>query len=80
MNEELTEREKRILWSMFRHSLNASAAGREMYYGKNTIVYHLDKIKTKTGLDPRNFFDAVELLEMLGDSTTKEVRGNESSN
>ena len=79
MSEELSNKEKRILWSLFRHNLNASAVGREMFFDSKTVIYHAEKIRAKTGLDPRNFFDAVELLEMLGDSTTKEVRNNESN-
>ena len=76
MSEELNSKEKRILWALFRNNLNASAVSREMFFNPRTISYHLKKIKEKTGLDPRNFFDAVELFEILGDSTTNEVRIN----
>ena len=40
-------------------SLNISAAARELYMHRNTMMYRLDKIKRLTGLDIRLFYDAV---------------------
>ncbi len=40
-------------------SLNISAAARELYMHRNTMMYRLDKIKRSTGLDIRSFADAV---------------------
>lgn len=40
-------------------SLNISAAARELYMHRNTMMYRLDKIKRTTGLDIRVFDEAV---------------------
>lgn len=31
---------------------------------RNTVLYHLDKVKRQTGLDPRRFYDLVELVKI----------------
>ena len=41
-------------------------AAKESYRDKATVKYHLEQVKQKTGLDPRNFYDLVKLVEMLG--------------
>ena len=40
-------------------SLNVSAAARELYMHRNTMMYRLDKIKRTTGLVVRSFDEAV---------------------
>lgn len=41
------------------HSLNISEASRSMYVHRNTLIYRLDKIEKMTGLNIRNFNDAM---------------------
>ncbi len=43
----------------FDENLNVSETSRQMFVHRNTLVYRLDKFKEKTGLDLRNFDDAV---------------------
>lgn len=43
----------------FENSLNVSATSRELFIHRNTLVYRLDKIQKLTGLDLRNFEDAI---------------------
>jgi hypothetical protein len=31
----------------------------------NGVYYHLLSVKAKTGLDPKNFFDLCQLVEMI---------------
>lgn len=40
-------------------SLNVSETARAMYVHRNTLMYRLDKIEKETGLNIRNFIDAV---------------------
>lgn len=40
-------------------SLNISAAARSLYMHRNTMMYRLDKIKRVTGLDIRQFDEAL---------------------
>ncbi|MCH5163219.1 MAG: helix-turn-helix domain-containing protein [Clostridiales bacterium] len=45
--------------AFLRHSLNISEASRSMYVHRNTLIYRLDKIEKMTGLNIRNFNDAM---------------------
>ncbi len=45
--------------AFIKHSLNISEASRSMYVHRNTLIYRLDKIEKATGLDIRNFNDAM---------------------
>ena len=51
--------------AFFRNSLNLSATARELYIHRNTLVYRLDKIFKMTGLDAKNFDDAVLLKTIM---------------
>ena len=50
--------------SLFDNSLNLSETSRQLFLHRNTLVYRLDKIKKLSGLDLRNFEDAV-LFKLL---------------
>ena len=43
----------------FENSLNVSETSRKLFVHRNTLVYRLDKIKRLTGLDLREFDDAI---------------------
>ena len=43
----------------FENNLNVSETSRKLFVHRNTLVYRLEKVKTKTGLDLRKFDDAV---------------------
>ena len=45
--------------AFIKHSLNISEASRHMYVHRNTLIYRLDKIEKLTGLNIRNFNDAM---------------------
>ncbi|MDE6402073.1 MAG: helix-turn-helix domain-containing protein [Clostridiales bacterium] len=45
--------------AFLKHSLNISEASRNMYVHRNTLIYRLDKLEKLTGLNIRNFNDAV---------------------
>ncbi len=45
--------------AFIKHSLNISEASRHMYVHRNTLIYRLDKIERLTGLNIRNFNDAM---------------------
>lgn len=49
----------------FKNSLNLSETSRELYIHRNTLVYRLDKIYRMTGLDPKQFDDAVLLKTIM---------------
>ena len=43
----------------FENNLNVSETSRQLYIHRNTLVYRLYKLQKKTGLDLRNFDDAI---------------------
>lgn len=43
----------------FENSLNISETSRQLFVHRNTLVYRLDKVQKLTGLDLRNFDDAI---------------------
>ena len=43
----------------FKHNLNVSETARELFVHRNTLVYRLDKIEKVTGLDLREFDQAI---------------------
>lgn len=53
-DEELT-----TVFSFFENNLNISETARQLYVHRNTLVYRLEKIQKKTGLDVRRFDDAL---------------------
>ena len=43
----------------FENNFNVSETSRQLYIHRNTLVYRLDKLQKMTGLDLRNFDDAI---------------------
>lgn len=52
--------------------MNAVQTAKELCVHKNTVHYHFDKIRRKTGLDPRKFADLTELLSRIDRGVTEE--------
>lgn len=45
--------------AFFKHDLNLSETARELFVHRNTLIYRLDRIERTTGLNIRNFKDAL---------------------
>lgn len=57
---EMFEDEELVtVYTFFDNNLNISETARRLFIHRNTLVYRLEKIQRKTGLDVRNFEDAV---------------------
>ncbi|MBR6257685.1 MAG: helix-turn-helix domain-containing protein [Lachnospiraceae bacterium] len=61
LRSKLDEEELQMVNRFFEKDLNISETARELYLHRNTLVYHLEKLQKKTGLDIRNFEDACRL-------------------
>lgn len=59
-------------------NLNVSQAAKHLYLHRNTLVYRLSKITTLTGLNPRNFDEAMglKLALLLWEQNNKEQLTN----
>ena len=53
------EEELTTVYTFFDNNLNISETARRLYVHRNTLVYRLEKIQKKTGLDVRVFDDAL---------------------
>lgn len=60
----------------FENNLNVSETSRQLYIHRNTLVYRLDKLQKMTGLDLRNFDDAIIFKIMLMVSKYMHYREN----
>lgn len=60
MNKE----DAHIVMAMANHNVNVTDVARAIFTHRNTVLYHLNKVKRQTGLDPRRFYDLVELVRM----------------
>lgn len=63
---ELSPDDQDIIRLMADLNLNASWVARKLHFHRNTVIYRLNRIKENTGLDPRNFWELMELIIRIG--------------
>ena len=59
----LDDKKREILRTFADCNMSVLGTAKKLHFHWNTITYHLNAIQKKTGLDPRNFYDLVKLLE-----------------
>ncbi|MBQ9989347.1 MAG: helix-turn-helix domain-containing protein [Lachnospiraceae bacterium] len=57
--DKLDEETLITIQKFFENSLNVSETSRQLYIHRNTLVYRIEKLQKETGLDIRNFDDAL---------------------
>lgn len=57
--DQFDEEELATVYTFFENNLNISETARQLFVHRNTLVYRLEKIQKKTGLDIRVFDDAL---------------------
>ncbi len=57
--EELDEETLTTVNKFFENNLNVSETSRQLFVHRNTLVYRIEKLQKSTGLDLRNFDDAL---------------------
>lgn len=62
--KNLTESDLLVLRGYANNNMNALQTAHNIFFSKRVVYYHLNAIKHKTGKDPRNFWELLELLEM----------------
>lgn len=60
---KLNDLDFEVVRAFAENDMNVSRAASNLNYHPNTVRYHLDRVDTVTGLNPRHFHDLVELLE-----------------
>ena len=61
----ITGREAEIIVALADNSMNVSDTARNTYLHRNTVEYHIAKIRKKTGLNPKCFYDLCKLIQMV---------------
>ena len=61
---ELTTVDIKIILALAANNMNESETSRSLFMHRNTVVYHIGKIKKLTGLNPMNFYDLIELVQI----------------
>ncbi len=59
--DQLDDDMMNLINAFFKNNLNLSETARQMFVHRNTLVYRIEKLHQMTGLDLRNFDEAVEL-------------------
>lgn len=57
MATERSEDRCKIIIALADNKMNVSEVSRQLYMHRNTVAYHIEKIKQITGKDPLNFYD-----------------------
>lgn len=60
----MTEKQKAIIQSLAKNDMNVLAVAKELHYHRNTIAYHIERIREQCGLNPLCFYDLVKLIEI----------------
>lgn len=61
----MTELDKEIIRGIADHNMKIHAAAKALYLHRNTVLYHIERIKQKTGLNAMVFRDLVKLMERI---------------
>ena len=59
---ELSEDRCKIILALADNKMNVSEVSRQLYMHRNTVAYHINRIRQITGKDPLNFYDLYGLV------------------
>lgn len=68
MTGDVTYTQKQIVKAFARCDMDTPRTAKETMYSRQNVDYHLRMVQIKTGLNPRCFFDLVQLLILFGDN------------
>lgn len=60
----LNDLERETVLALADNRMNLTNASKVMHKHRNSLIYHIKKIKRKTGLDARDFHDLCELYRI----------------
>ena len=73
MAYELTERRRSLILAFAEHNMNLLETANASYMHRNTVEYQLNRIYKITGLNPKNFYDLVELVSIVKGKCDDEI-------
>jgi carbohydrate diacid regulator len=63
--DNLTQTDIEVILALADYNLNESAVARSRFMHRNTVVYHINRVKRITGLDATKFYDLCKLIQMV---------------
>lgn len=69
----LTDIQREVLVAYAECNMNMSQAAKKLYMHHNNVAHHLELIRKKSDLNPRNLFDLIKLLQFTGITNYVEV-------
>ena len=60
----MNKHEKKVILALADNRLNTTDAAKALNLHRNTVLYHIGKIRWSTGLDPLDFHDMCNLYAM----------------
>lgn len=63
--KKLSETDIQVVLAFAENNMRYLEAARQLYFHPNSIRYHLEQVRRKTGLDGTQFYDLVELLNRI---------------
>lgn len=61
----MTNLDKQVIIAMADNRMNITDAANALSYHRNSVIYHIKKVKEETGLDARDFHDLCKLFVMI---------------
>lgn len=61
----LTQKQIDVIWALSYGRMNASRAAKILKKSHSTVSEQMGEIANATGLDPKDFWDLTELIEMV---------------
>lgn len=65
--ERLDKRDFEIIYALAESDMNVSKVSRDLYLDRDTVGYHMSKIKRLTGRYPRKFYDLFWFISHMKD-------------
>lgn len=63
--ELLTRMDVDVLMAFAKCDMRVCKASRDTFYHRNTFEWHLARIRSKTGLNPKKFYDLIKLVNAV---------------
>ena len=64
---KITNADWNVLIAYADNDMSVSKTAESMFFHRNTVEYHLNKVRDNTGQDPRCFHDLVQLFQLAKD-------------
>ena len=68
----MNEMDVLVILGLAEHDMNLSKAAKLLFVHRNTMVYHINRVKRITGLNPMKFYDLCKLVKMAKEMGTED--------